>query len=62
MTFGKYFTQWLIVTVVFGVLAFLSNLLIPARTLWPFGISFLYIGVLILLTGKMFIEGGGKKE
>lgn len=60
MTFGKYFTQWLIVSVVFGVLAFLTNMIVPTRTLWPFGISFLYLGVLILLTGKIIIEGGKK--
>lgn len=62
MTFGKYFTQWIITTVVFGVLAYLSNMLAPTRTLWPFGVSFLYLGVLILITGKMIIDSSGKKE
>ncbi|MFQ5603613.1 MAG: hypothetical protein ACE5HS_10125 [bacterium] len=62
MTFQKYLTQWLIVTVVFAGLAFLTNMVAPTRTLWPFGVSFLYLGVLILLTAKMIIDGGGKKE
>ncbi len=61
MTFGKYFIQWAITTVVFGVLAFLCNKLAPAHTLWPFGLSFLYLGVLILLTGKMIIDTSAKK-
>jgi len=60
MTFGKYFTQWTVVTVVFGALSFLCNMMASARTLWPFGLSFLYIGVLILLTGNMIIEGMNK--
>ena len=43
MTFKQYFTQWIIVSVVFGVLAFLCNMFAPARTLWVFGLSFLYV-------------------
>ncbi|MFQ6113644.1 MAG: hypothetical protein ACE5NG_06085 [bacterium] len=62
MTFGKYFTQWGITTVVFGVLAFLCSRWAPTHTLWPFALSFLYVGVLILLTGKMFIDTMAKKE
>ncbi len=56
MTFKQYFTQWIIVSVVFGVLAFLCNMFAPARTLWVFGLSFLYVGVLILITAKSLID------
>ena len=56
MTFGQYFTQWLVVTVVFGVLAVVSNLYAAAHTLWVFGLSFLYVGVLILITAKSLIN------
>ncbi len=58
MTFKQYFTQWIIVSVVFGVLAFLCNMFAPARTLWVFGLSFLYVGVLILITTKSLIDIG----
>ena len=61
MTFGHLFTQWLIATIAFGVLAFLSTTLAPARTLWPFGISFLYIGVLFLLIGRAIIDSKAKE-
>ncbi len=62
MSFGKYFMQWAIVTVVFGVLALVSTILAPTRTLWPFGISFLYIGTLILITAKVLIEATSKTQ
>ncbi len=56
MTFGHYFTQWLIVTVVFAVLTFLCNLFAATHTLWVFGLAFLYLGVLILITAKSLID------
>ena len=61
MTFRKYSIQWLIVTIVFGILAFACNRFAPTHTLWPFALSFLYIGVLLLLVGKMIIDELGKK-
>jgi hypothetical protein len=48
MKFNKIFLIWLLITVVFGVVTFLVNRFFPTHTLWPFGIAFLYIGVLIL--------------
>ena len=48
MKFNKIFLIWLVITVVFGVITFLVNYLFPDHTLWPFGVAFLYIGVLIL--------------
>jgi len=62
VTFRQYFIQWLIVTIVCAVLAFLCTTLVSTRTLWPFGVAFLYIGVLILLLGKVVINVCGKKE
>ncbi len=62
MSFGKYFTQWAIVTVVFGVLALVSTKMAPTHTLWPFGISFLYIATLILMTAKVLIEAASKTQ
>ena len=53
MTFKQYFTQWTIVSVAFGVLAYLCNMFAPTHTLWVFGLSFLYVGVLILITAKL---------
>ncbi len=48
MKFNKIFLIWLLITVVFGVVTYLVNHFFPTHTLWPFGIAFLYIGVLIL--------------
>ncbi len=48
MKFNKIFLIWLLITVVFGVVTYLVNQFFPTHTLWPFGIAFLYIGVLIL--------------
>jgi len=62
MTFKQYVVQWLIVSVVFGALAFLSNMLAPTHTLWPFGISFLYIGTLILITAKSVLDILNKQQ
>jgi|GEM_PF-5269798 len=62
MTFGRYLTQWIIVTVVAIVLAFLCTMLFPTRTLWPFAVAFLYIGVLILLLAKALIQVCCKKD
>lgn len=62
MTFKQYLFQWLAVTVVFAVLAFLLNHFAPTRTLWPFGLAFLYLGFLNLLIGKAIIHVFGKKK
>ena len=62
MTFGQYFIQWLIITIVCAILAFLCITFAPTRTLWPFGVAFLYIGVLVLLLGRAVINVFGKKE
>jgi hypothetical protein len=56
MTFGKFFIQWIIVTIGFDVLAFLCTVFAPTRTLWPFGLGFLYIGVLILILGHAVLK------
>jgi hypothetical protein len=56
MTFGKFFVPWIVVTVAFAVLAFLVTNFAPTRTLWPFGLGFLYIGVLILLLGNTVVK------
>jgi hypothetical protein len=61
VTFKNYLIQWILVTVVFAVLAFLCNTFVPTRTLWPFGVAFIYLGVLMLLLGKAVIDVGGKK-
>lgn len=62
MTFGHYLTQWIIVTVVFGILAFLVNNFAPTRTLLPFAVAFAYLGILILLLGRALIAFHEKKE
>lgn len=62
MTFNKFLTWWIIVTVVFAILALLCTSMAPARTLWPFGLAFLYVGVLILLLGGAVLKAGNKKE
>lgn len=56
MTFGKFFIPWIIITIVCAVLAFLCTTLAPTRTLWPFGLGFLYIGVLILVLGNSILK------
>lgn len=56
MTFGKFFTQWIIVTVVFAIIALLCVTFAPTRTLWPFATGFLYVGVLILLLGSAIVK------
>jgi uncharacterized membrane protein len=48
MNFKKIFLIWLVITVVFGIFTFLVNHFFPTHTLWPFGVAFLYIGVLML--------------
>ena len=62
MTFGRFLTQWIIVTVVCAVVALLVNNFAPARTLWPFAVAFLYLGVLVLLVGKAITDFHAKKE
>ncbi len=52
MTFKKFFSQWILVTVVLAVIAFLFVEFAHTRTLWPFAVGFLYVGVLILLLGS----------
>ncbi len=62
LNFQKYFIQWLVITVLCAVAAFLLNNFVPERSLWPFGMAFLYLGLLNLLVGKVVIDVFGKKK
>ena len=53
MNFKYYTIYWIIVTVIAATIAFLLNQFAPSHTLRPFGIAFLYLGVLFLLTAKL---------
>lgn len=61
MTFQKFFIQWLITTLGFGVLTFLVKSQAPTHTMWPFAMAFLYVGVLILLVCRALMNIVGKK-
>jgi hypothetical protein len=56
MTFKKFFTQWIIVTIVFAVVAFLCTVYAPQHILWPHGLGVFYLGVLFLLLGSALLK------
>jgi len=62
MGFGKYLTWWLVVTIVFAIVAYVCVTYYPANTLWPFAVAFLYISVLILMVCKVIVDVCGKPE
>ncbi len=60
MAFKTIFVIWLLITAVFGGLTYAVKLLITGHPLWPWGVPFLYIGVLILFA--MYALSKKKKE
>lgn len=48
MAFKKILLFWLLITIVSGGLVYAVKFLIHGHPLWPWGIPFLYLGVLIL--------------
>jgi hypothetical protein len=60
MTFKKVLLYWSLITIVFGGLVYVVKLLAKGHPLWPWGIPFLYIGVLILFA--LYVLTGNKKE
>jgi len=48
MAFKKILLFWLLITIVFGALTYAVKILIKGHPLWPWGVPYLYIGVLIL--------------
>ena len=48
MAFKKIFIIWLLITAVSGGLVYMVKLLFHSHPRWPWGVPFLYIGVLIL--------------
>ncbi|HOW45707.1 MAG TPA: hypothetical protein PK919_11140 [Candidatus Aminicenantes bacterium] len=60
MAFKTIFVIWLLITAVSGALTYAVKLLIKGHPLWPWGVPFLYIGVLILFA--MYTLTARKKE
>jgi len=48
MAFKKILLFWLLITVVFGAMVYAVKILFKGHPLWPWGVPYLYIGVLIL--------------
>jgi hypothetical protein len=60
MAFKKVSLYWLLITIVCGGLVYAVKMLAKGHPLWPWGVPFLYIGVLILFA--LYVLTGKKKE
>jgi hypothetical protein len=60
MAFKKIFIIWLLITAICGGLVYLVKIIGKGHPLWPWGVPFLYIGVLILFA--LYVLTAKKKE